>query len=324
MKDKTPAQAEENLNVTNRTIHNSIIKYNTIEYVKNKSILEIEMNEFLTKNNIPFQQNNREIIPPLELDFYLPDYKLAIEMNGDYWHSEIKKPKKYHYDKWKLCKEKNIQLIQISEIKWNNKKDIIKSIIKNKCNKTENKIGARKCQIRKINKQEEREFFNRNHIQEHRPSKIAYGLFYKDNLLMIMSFGKPRYNKKYEWEIIRIGTKLNWNIIGGISRLLNQFKKDYNPNNIISYSLNDYGSGNIYEKIGFEFSHISEPNYIWTNGINVYSRYQCQKHKLNEILGDKFNNSLSEKINMENNGYFRIYDSGNSVWKKVLDKGLEI
>ena len=45
-----------------------------------------------------------------------------------------------------------------------------------------------------------------------------------------------------------------------------------------------------------------------------YSRYQCQKHKLPALLGDLYNENLSEAENMQLNGYYRIYDCGNIVY----------
>ena len=41
-----------------------------------------------------------------EIDIYLPEYNLAIEFNGLYWHSELFKNKYYHINKTKICKEK--------------------------------------------------------------------------------------------------------------------------------------------------------------------------------------------------------------------------
>ncbi len=61
-------------------------------------------------------ENSRKIIPPFELDIYIPEKKLAIEYNGLYWHSEEKgKDKHYHKNKYNLCKDKDIRLITIFE-----------------------------------------------------------------------------------------------------------------------------------------------------------------------------------------------------------------
>ena len=56
--------------------------------------------------------HSRSIIKPNELDFYLPDYRIAIEVNGCRWHTEAK-GKNRHYNKYKLCKDLNIELLNI-------------------------------------------------------------------------------------------------------------------------------------------------------------------------------------------------------------------
>ena len=53
-----------------------------------------------------------------------------------------------------------------------NKFDIVTSMIKNKLGKTENKIFARKCEIKHVDKQTSKEFQESNHIQGYVPSSI--------------------------------------------------------------------------------------------------------------------------------------------------------
>lgn len=60
-------------------------------------------------------ENTKKIIYPKELDIYIPDLNLAIEFNGHYFHSLALKPKDYHYNKSKMCREKGIRLIHIYE-----------------------------------------------------------------------------------------------------------------------------------------------------------------------------------------------------------------
>lgn len=60
-------------------------------------------------------QHDRNVLNGQELDFYIPSKKLAIEFNGNYWHSDLKKEKKYHFNKSKLADSKGIRLIHIWE-----------------------------------------------------------------------------------------------------------------------------------------------------------------------------------------------------------------
>lgn len=73
----------------------------------------------------------------------------------------------------------------------------------------------------------------------------------------------------------------------------------------------------MHRKIGFNELKLLTPNYHWVKGDEIYTRYQRQKHKLKDILGDKFNKDLSENENMSLNGYTKIYDCGNLVFEKL-------
>ena len=93
------------------------------EWLKSIGIENIERNK---------RDWNREKV--FEADIFLPDYNLAIEFNGIYWHSNLYRDKDYHLNKWKFFKEQNIDCIQIFENEWILKKDIVKNIILNKLN----------------------------------------------------------------------------------------------------------------------------------------------------------------------------------------------
>jgi hypothetical protein len=125
-----------------------------------------------------------------------------------------------------------------------------------------------------------------------------------------MTFCKPRFNKKYQYELSRFCSKAGCNVIGGASKLFKYFVDNYNPISIISYSNIAHTKGNLYNLLGFSFNSISEPNYVWTNGHKILTRYQCQKHKL---LEQDFKGNTETEI-MHNNGYYRIFDCGNKVW----------
>ena len=49
-----------------------------------------------------------------------------------------------------------------------------------------------------------------NHLQGYAKSSIDIGLFYEGQLVSLMTFGKTRFSKKYEYELIRFCNRLNW------------------------------------------------------------------------------------------------------------------
>lgn len=152
---------------------------------------------------------------------------------------------------------------------------------------------------------------NSNHLQGKSASKIRLGLYYKDELVSLMTFGKSRFNKNVEWELVRFCSKAGCNVVGGASKLFKYFVNTYKPTSIISYSDIAHTKGELYKTLGFKTIGVSDPNYVWVNHKQVLSRYQCQKKKL---IKDCFDNKdLTEKQIMESRNFFQVYDCGSRV-----------
>ena len=284
----------------------------------NMSTSENEVLEYCQSLSSNVESNSRKIISPLELDIYIPDHNLAIEYDGLYWHSSEYKDKYYHLNKTDLCQEKSIQLFHIFENEWldTNKQIIWKSIIKNKLGQSE-RIYARKTKVATVSSVERKDFLNMNHLQGNCVSSVNLGLYLEDELVSLMTFGKSRYNKNVDWELLRFCNKRDHSVVGGASKLLKAFRRE-NVGSIISYADKRRSTGGLYKALGFELSHESPPNYFYfMNGsTKLESRIKYQKHKLKKVL-DKFDSELTESENMYNNKYCKIYDCGNSVWIKL-------
>ena len=185
-------------------------------------------------DNITIIQSNRSIISPLELDIYLPEYNLAIEFNGLYWHSELQgKDSQYHLNKTNLCYDRGIDLIHIFEDEWINKSDIVKDIIKEKLNL--NKIiNFDECNVKYINKRTSRKFLNKNNIDGYTKSDANIGYFYKDELIFVALI-KDNI-------VVRFGSKLDYSVIDyiqgiNIPILINKRYFKWTSPNTISMSL---------------------------------------------------------------------------------------
>lgn len=271
----------------------------------------------------------RSIIPPKELDIFIPDYNVAIEYNGLMFHSEgytssnifNDTSKDYHLNKTEEVEAKGIQLFHIFENEWLNltTQNIWKSVIKHKLTKSDDIIYARKTIIKEVSSKEAVEFLNNNHLQGSCQSSIRLGLYYNDELVSLMTFGKSRFNKNYEYELLRFCNILNTSVVGGASKLLKYFERNYNPKSLISYANRRWSTGDLYNSLGFEHIGVSKPNYFYFRYNDVktlYSRNKFQKHKLSNLL-DVFDENLSEYENMKNNKFRRIFDSGNHVFSKL-------
>lgn len=192
----------------------------------------------------------------LELDFYIPEKKVAIEFNGTYWHSSLYKDKNYHFRKSQLCEEKGVRLIHIWEYEWLNERQqpILKNIVKNALGLSEEKIYARKCKIVVKNSADMKEFFDKNNIQGFRPGKFSICLEYNNEIVMAYQMGSAFFGKgKYEWEVIRGATKLGYNVIGGASKIWKYFLREYKPNSCVYYIDYNYFNGNSLPHLGLQY-----------------------------------------------------------------------
>lgn len=275
---------------------------------------EQEVYDYVLSLGVPAEQSNRTLLKGKELDILVPDHNIAIEYNGIYWHSsaDIKDLRKYyHLSKTEECERLGIQLLHIMSNEWEDpiKRDIWKSIIRAKINKIDNRIYARNTSISSISSKDANIFLENNHMQGPiRGNNIA--LLHGGEVVALLVYGKSRFEKN-STEILRMCSKCNMSIIGGMSKMIKSLRCQVDGS-VVSYANRRWSNGNVYDKCGFIQSHITGPNYCYVSSGNaLLSRYQCQKHKLNKLLEDKFDASLTEKENMLNAGYRILFDSGN-------------
>lgn len=263
--------------------------------------------------------HNRTILNPYEIDIAVPSKQIGIEFDGLFFHSEVwgGKDKHYHVFKTNEAKKHGYQLIHVFEDEWKNKQQIVESRLRSIFGIPERKIWARKCIVNNVDVKTTKTFMNENHLQGWSHSSINLGLFYENQLIAMMTFGKPRYNKQIEWELIRYCSLLNIQVVGGAGKLLKAFEVQYKPKSLLSYADYRWSNGKMYESLGFKLDHISDPNYWYVKNClcERFSRITFQKHKLKDLL-EHFDESLSEVENMRNNDYDRIFDCGNLVYIK--------
>lgn len=128
-------------------------------------------------------------------------------------------------------------------------------------------------------------------------------------------FGVPRFNKRYDFELLRLASKKFTSVVGGASKLL-KFFRDSHTGSIISYANRRFSTGDVYRKLGFIQLGRTDVNYFYTRHNEVLTRYQCQKHKLKDLL-ENFDPSKTESENMRLNGYFKVFDCGNLIFALI-------
>lgn len=251
----------------------------------------------------------------LEIDVYLPDLKIGFEFNGLYWHSELRKSKNYHLEKTNYFKDRDIRIIHIWEDDWTFNRAVIKSQINNWLGLIRNRIWARNCRVRVIeNSGMTKEFLNKNHIQGYINSTLTLGLYDNDILVSLMKFDHYEGRKKMQekdWNLSRFCNRLNTNVVGGASKLLDYFIKEYNPSRIISYADVSWSTGKLYYTLGFNKVSDSQPDYKYIlNEKRVHkSRYKKSNLKVPNI---------SESEYTKSQGINRIWDCGKLKFEKNI------
>ena len=286
---------------------------------------EKEIGEFITSLGFEWH-TDRQILNGQELDIYIPAKNLAIEYNGNLWHSEdYGKDKNYHINKLNGCNNKGVNLIQIFEDEFIYHKDIVLNKIKHilGCNTEARKIMARKCSINHISSTEADAFLSANHIQGFVSSTVYLGSFYDNTLVAVMTFTK---DSDTQWNLTRYATLQNTICQGMAGKLFAHFVKEFNPETVRSFADRRWtlnATENLYTKLGFKLTEITKPEYRYYNPkVDKHMRF----HKFNfrkQLLAKRYNLpiEMTENEMAKTLGYTRIWDCGlfKYVWKKEND-----
>lgn len=229
---------------------------------------------------------NVRLINNKEIDIYLPDKKIAIELDGVFWHSTgcpnyqklpVERRRntalKNQTFKHVAMAEKGIRLITILDAEWERNTEAVKNILHHTFH-TLPKVGARECVLKSINYCDCKEFMNTYHIQGNTPAKYYYGLYHNEELISVMSF---RLNKG-EWELARYcSTK---SVQGGASKLLSAFVKEHSPAKIISFCHDRLFSGEVYAALGFTKEKSYPFDYYFFFKGKLFTRRHFTKQKI--------------------------------------------
>lgn len=281
--------------------------------------LEELFENYIKELDIKYEHNNRTIIAPFEIDFWFPEFKIGIEINDVASHNSdmpfmeggVPKPSNYHQEKAKKAVDANIRLIHLYE--WELYDDKVMNFIKGLFNTDSQAIPARKTELKEISKKVANSFLDKYHLQGRcNGNDINIGLFYNNDLVSVMTFGKPRHSNDYQWELLRYCSSCR--IVGGASKMFKYFISKCNKGDrILSFQDMDKFAGNLYDKLGFEYDGYTRPSYVWVKRDNIFNRYSWYVilHKgVDNVLGTSYGKGANNIELMKKEGYVRVYNSG--------------
>ena len=292
-------------------IDKRIAEWDLTEFQDTPSHYETVISKFLNDIGIEYQENNRKIIPPKEIDWWIPSHKMGIEFCGLRWHGEaVGRGEKYHADKLQQMNEQGYSLITIFQDEWDKKSLIIKSIISNKLNiGSDTKIMARKTTIVILKNHEYSKFMNDNHIQgSSSGDKMRIGLVFENNLVAAMGL---RVHKKYGWEVSRHANLINNVVVGGFGKMFSFFLKTFDPKQVLSYADLRYFTGESLKNNGFDLIGKTKPGYSYSKGVNRSHRLNHSKKSLVKKGHDPLK---TESQIMKELGWDVIWDCGHAIW----------
>lgn len=181
------------------------------------------------------------------------------------------------------------------------KPDIVKSMVLHKAG-VSTRIYARDCEIVKVEDAEARVFYNRCHLKGYSGSSIYIGLKHSDKIMALMGI---KNSGGGEYELNRYANQLGISVVGGFSKCLSHFEREFNPIQLLSYVDLRYHDGDSYE--GWEHVNTSI-GFWWTNGITMYNRLKFRSNMDERNL--KQDQYAAEK------GFWKIYDNGQAKFIK--------
>lgn len=282
--------------------------------------------DYLSSLGFTVEQSRRDLIPPQEIDIYLPEQKLAIEFNGSYWHSGQKKERNYHLDKTLACQEKGIRLVHIFDYQLAHKRDIVLRMLAKLAGVPSEPVMARKCEVYQLSPEQAAQFYDQHHLMGATGAKLHLGLFYQDRLVAAASFSTRSTGGKHsnKNELIRYCVPPELSVSGGLAKLTKAAMRWLGWETVYSYVERSWFDGAMYEKNGWEQRAVSEPGYgyVHRHSLQFYHRSRFMKKKLKrqaEIFGFDYDPSLSEAKMLKNSPLMRVFDCGQLLYQFSLN-----
>lgn len=284
------------------------IQQTWLNNTKNGSKSELEIKQYV--ESLGFNPIKKFIggKTPREIDIFIPEKNIGIEYNGCLWHSEWNKsrknPRQYHLEKFKLAKNNNIKLMQFFDFEWEGRKEQVKSFLKAQLQKNNRTIYARKTQIKEINYLETKDFLQNYHILGSCSFKKAYGLYFKEELLSLITINNHHYIKNNEIILTRYVVKNDVTVIGGLQKLTKHAIKTHGE--LFTWIDLRWSNGENWLKMGWKFIHQLPPDYFYFKAKTgeIISKQSRKKSNVNTPI------DMTEHEHALNDGLYRVYDCG--------------
>lgn len=325
----------------------AIIKFLSLPIHYKISSAEEVVAQMLDSLSVPYKLHYRKVLAGQEVDFYIPQAKIAIEVNPTHTHNTTagfrkKYPPRsaqYHLNKSKAAFSTDVTLLHLYDWDLYTTEDRVKTkyFLKLMIFGADQVFYARQTKVvRSKNSSTQRSyraFLEKYHRQGAGRAQHYYGLTNAEGkLIAVASFSV----RGQEAELKRLAFLENTQVRFGLSKFIRAFSRDFSHvNTLYSYSNNDYGKGNAYKAAGFTFVRFTKASVRWVNPSDPHDSYSWQVATpwsassgiLSRALGSKkVGKTAAEDLvatelphrTDSGKGYVAIHTAGSILWKKDL------
>ncbi len=248
-------------------------------------------------------------------DFHILDSNILVEINPTITHNSYlsifpstdPKLADYHLKKSQTALDSNYRCIHVWD--WDNWEAIIQLLLGT------NKIYARNCEVVKLDQHVTDMFVSENHISGScKGQSLCYGLYHDTELVEVMTFGKPRYNYNYKYELLRLCSLKGTTVVGGASKLFHRFLEDNINCSVISYCDRSKFLGTVYENIGMQHKRSTPPNKIWSKGDKRVTQNLLNQRGFDQLFNANYGKHTNNEELMLEHGWLPVFDCGQLVY----------
>lgn len=275
--------------------------------------------DLLDSNNINYEREFR-------CGKYSYDFKIGnnlVEINPTATHNTHFNPygknrvdDMYHFNKSNVAKDSGYHVIHVFD--WDDKSKIINLL------KRRDTVYARDCEVRFVDALECNQYLITYHLQgKCNNQTIRLGLYYNNQLVSLMTFGTARYNKKYEYELLRYCA--SHNVVGGAEKLFKYFVNNYKPNSIVSYCDTSKFRGKVYDTLGFKLDTINSPSCHWysVKEDRHITDNLLRMQGYDRLFKENHGKGTSNEELILSRGYLSVYDCGQATYIWENQKNVE-
>lgn len=244
-----------------------------------------------------------------ELDIYVPHLNIAVEANGVFYHSERFRTPDYHASKVAACAALGIQLIQVWQDDWAERRPVVERLLARKMGVSdERRVSARKTTPERVDAKEARAFLEENHIQG--ASSATYYLGLRDESgILVAAMALKRTGVAGVLRLERYAT--NSILPGGHSKLVSFAEREVEGwDHLITFADNEVSDGSLYEKTGWARDGEVRPDYRYLVGSKRVHKFNYRLARFRSDPALEYREGLTERELAILNGLVRVWDSG--------------